>query len=805
MLLFGHRGAGKSALIGALMRAGEVQGETLRGEVVPTSPELPLIRDAAYSGTLESSSAELTSFTVRLRPWRVGTRAVSDPLTVILDDCDGKAAEDLIRHSEPITQRHPDSELARAVVETDAIVLLVDAASTRAQLAEAFKAFDAFLTTVERAKTDARTVGGFPVFLVLTQCDRLAQKGDTRREWEARVADRVDYAWAEFDEFLKEADHGDAPAAPFLSFGSIDLTVAAVALRPPPLLEAPTPADEPYLVAELFRDCFAAAKAHHERHRRSEARLWWTVRAALTALCFLVLAFGSIALFPPQGSAPDLAARVDDYELHEPPAAVRLSDPERDRNRQTLRRFANDAAFRSLSNDRRGFVESRLKEIDDYLAYRARLAGATAPVSARSLPDLVQIRETLKTALALPGEYSWGETAAAQLRDKWLADCAALEAAQQACVDRYRDRDRAGTELTLKRTFDAGWIRDLDALLTRDTQSPFPPEEPIPGSPELKQPRGEAITYQVPLEFDEVYRARRYWEQTRDLLVHLRDLLDALGLVRAPDRPPAVLSLPESGGADPAERLATLARTYPRQSADYAEWEAWRFPDPVRGEITGLLQTSFVNGVRHTQKLMRVEDTLAGWNALGATLAEPRFRDWGRFLHLLAKLQNPNVPDPVTELAVLLRDLDKKTFELDPRGFELAVPLDLTFERVEPVGPFTITVTHRGQGATAKFTVGKGTVRGTTTVYPLVPDGPTKLSYRAGDSLRAELPVRAGARELNLLWDTGPTSVFQFDRLTHEPRLTKPGGGTEPASGVKLVPTAGTVPTLPVLFPKRAP
>ncbi|MDY3552667.1 hypothetical protein R5W24_001753 [Gemmata sp. JC717] len=772
---------------------------------MPTSPELPLIRDAAYSGTLESTSAELTSFTVRLRPCRVGTRAVSDPLTVILDDCDGKAAEDLIRHSEPITQRHPDSELARAVVETDAIVLLVDAASTRPQLAEAFKAFDAFLTTVERAKTDARTVGGFPVFLVLTQCDRLAQKSDTRREWEARVADRVDYAWAEFDEFLKEADHGDAPAAPFLSFGSIDLTVAAVALRRPPLLEAPTPADEPYLVAELFRDCFAAAKAHHERHRRSEARLWWTVRAALTALCFLVLAFGSIALFPPQGSAPDLAARIDDYELHEPPAAVRLSDTERDRNRQTLRRFANDGAFRSLSNDRRGFVESRLKEIDDYLAYRARLAGATAPASARSLPDLGQVRETLKTALALPGEYSWGETAAAQLRDKWLGDCAALEAAQQACVDRFRDRDRAGTELTLKRTFDAGWLRDLDALLARDTQPPFPPHEPIPGSPELKQPRGEAITYQVPLEFDEVYRARRYWEQTRDLLVHLRDLLDALGLVRAPDRPPAVLILPESGGADPAERLAALARTYARQSAEYTEWEAWRFPDPVRGEITALLQKSFVNGVRHTQKLMRVEDTLAGWSALGAALAEPRFRDWGRFLHLLAKLQNPNAPDPVAELAVFLRDLDKKTFELDPHGFELAVPLDLTFERVEAVGPFTITVTHGAQGSAAKFAVGKGTVRGTTTVYPLVPDGPTKLAYRAGDSLRAELPVRAGVRELKLLWDTGPTSVLQFDRLTYEPRLTKPGGGTEPASGVKLVLTAGTVPALPVLFPKRAP
>jgi hypothetical protein len=113
---------------------------------------------------------------------------------VVLDDCSGAAAEALLEHPTPITRREPGSPLARAVVETDAIVLLVDAASTPGELQEAFGEFDAFLTTVERAKTDARDVGGFPVFLVLTQCDRLAQPGDTHRVWEARVNDRAEAA-----------------------------------------------------------------------------------------------------------------------------------------------------------------------------------------------------------------------------------------------------------------------------------------------------------------------------------------------------------------------------------------------------------------------------------------------------------------------------------------------------------------------------------------------------------------------------------------------------------------------------------
>ncbi|HEY1190897.1 MAG TPA: hypothetical protein VGE74_24915, partial [Gemmata sp.] len=120
VLLFGHRGSGKSALIGALLRAGETQGEALRGEVVHSSDELPRLRDAAYSGQLEPTGTELKSFTIKLRPWRDGARTLMDPLTVVLDDCDGAAAAALIEHPEPITQRAPGSPLARAVVETDA-------------------------------------------------------------------------------------------------------------------------------------------------------------------------------------------------------------------------------------------------------------------------------------------------------------------------------------------------------------------------------------------------------------------------------------------------------------------------------------------------------------------------------------------------------------------------------------------------------------------------------------------------------------------------------------------------------------
>ena len=125
--------------------------------------------------------------------------------------------------------------MAKAVVGADAIVLLVDAASTDEEMQEAFAEFDTFLKVVNQAKTDARAVGGFPVFMVLTQCDRLARAGDTVHAWEARVQHKTEAAWKAFDDFLKDAAPEEGDASPYLAFGSVDLTVLAVAVRWPPL------------------------------------------------------------------------------------------------------------------------------------------------------------------------------------------------------------------------------------------------------------------------------------------------------------------------------------------------------------------------------------------------------------------------------------------------------------------------------------------------------------------------------------------------------------------------------------------
>src|SRR5579872_6880480 len=145
VLLFGHSGAGKSALLGALLQAGEMQGETLLGELLEPSGRLASIRDAIYGGKeLEKTHTELTSYTVRLRPWRVGTRVVSEPVAIVLHDCSGKAAESLIRHPDSLRDPETRAPVARAVIEADAILLLVNASADDKELSIAFAEFHAF-------------------------------------------------------------------------------------------------------------------------------------------------------------------------------------------------------------------------------------------------------------------------------------------------------------------------------------------------------------------------------------------------------------------------------------------------------------------------------------------------------------------------------------------------------------------------------------------------------------------------------------------------------------------------------------
>ncbi|HEX4610967.1 MAG TPA: hypothetical protein VH092_22445 [Urbifossiella sp.] len=809
VLLFGYPKSGKTHLLGALLQASETQPDVLGAEVIDPTGRLAAVRDAVYAGApFENTRTELVSVPVFLRDPAAGRTAPAREFA--LSDCDGHASSALLKNPVALDARRVNGTVARAVLGADLIALVVDAGLTDDDLAERFEDFLFFLEQVHGRRLREREVGGLPVFVVVSRCDLLARPGDTAAEWAARVRGNMRYVLRQFEEFIADQLPLEGHGTSYLPFGSVDVEGYATAVRRPQLADEPDGPAEPFGVAEFFRAAFAAAAAHRDRARSSDRRLRRTVWAVAAAVGVMLGGAAAVAVFQPPSADPELPDRVRLYARGEPPAADRLAEKNLARNKRLLAGFRADPGFFALPGDLQGFVEGRLREAEDYQDYRAKLAAQAAPAEARTLDDLERIRTRLTTDLALPAEYTWGDTEAAKLRDKWLADVTLIRAAEAGWYDWYRGLVNQATALTLTGSFDGDWRDRVNVLADAARQPQYSQAAVIPGSEPVPQPRGEAVTYRVPFEYDRVFQARRDWEYARARLLHLRDLADALGLTppTAIDGPRLLVIPPP--GAVPAtflgDRLTELQKRY---SADgYREWELAGFPDPARKVLAAQLRTSFGNGVRVVRGLvldriggnLTAADTPEGWARTAAGLTDPPVRDWGRYLQLLARLENPAAPDPVDELAAFLR---APQFALDLRGAEVRIPLALRVPAVVPAGPLTVTLVPRAGGdpvVRAYPPAGEPSPRDLGVAYTF---GPAPLLlYRPGDGLRAELPVRSGDQRFTLVWDGSGTRSFQFEAFDREPRLLRAGAPPEPATGVTLTPAAGSVlPRVPVLLP----
>jgi hypothetical protein len=782
ILLFGHPGSGKSSLLGALHRAGETQLEQLGTEVIDPSGRLPRISQHIYAGTpLERTQTELVTYELRLK------HGANQPAqTAVIHDCDGNAANALLKHPDPITERDVRGLVASAVVQADLLALVVNAGAADEDLDDAFDEFLMLLERVHGRKVFEREVGGFPIELILTQCDALFEPGDTRERWLEEVASRLDHALNRFEEFLRE----QGAVTDYLPFGSITLHGHGVAVREPG-------GNEPFGVAECFHEFFRRAEAHRNRVKRSQKQLRRTLWAVACLVWLLFTGAVAVSLYQPPPADPGLASRVQSYRDREPPAAERLSTRNLTKNRRLLAEFQADSGFFALPSDLREFVAGRLNEVDEYQAYVAKLAATPSPAETRSLEELARTEAKLLGELSPPARYTWGDTEAVKLRDKWLADAPALRGAEAAWQEWYRGLVNQALALTHTRTFEGEWRDRVAALEVAGTRPPFDDAAPIPGSPSVPLARGEAATYGAAAAFDRVYEASRDWEFTRTRLGRMRDFADALGLTSDPSR--KLLDVPPPGVAfDPAERVKRIASD---TALSLNDWPLANFPEPGRAVLAARLRESTGHAAKHTRMLIGAKlaaDSPDAWRKLADELADPAIRDWGRLLHLLLKLEDSQAADPVLELAAFLR---KPEFALDLKGVELTIPAALRVPALVPAGPMTVTVVPaNGEPVLRNFKLsGEAVTVGLNTLYRMVPEKPGAIAFKPGDGLRIELPVRSGEQKLQLIWDDSMNRTFPFDRFTREPRITP---GSEPGTGVVLAPAFGSrVPKLPLLLP----
>jgi GTPase SAR1 family protein len=798
VVLFGMPNAGKTSLLAALTQATQTQEGSLGAHVTDIPDSLKEIRRQVYEEHARQTLDEIVPYPVKVDP------AWGEDFRAILYDCDGRVANELLTRQKFLDRGEKVGKLAQAILDADALILVVDASADADQMHSDFREFRRFLRLLKAQRTRGREVGGMPVFLALTKCDRLANPGMTRSEWEGRIEEKKQEVARRFRDFLKEDDE-----TPFLSFGSIDLEVATTAIRQPELKHIPAQAQEPYGVAELFHECLEAAERFQLRTVRGRRRLFWTVVGALSFL--LVMAVGAaIFIFSPASNRPPaLTAKVESYQAREGATpSTRLSGGAAALQRRLaeLTEFQNDPQFEQLPGNLQGYVTSRRDELTAYLRYREELYRTTPPAKAQSLAELEQVRERL-AKLDPPEVYraAWKETEAVRYRDRLLAEVPTLHQAADDLRSFFQRLSTKAVDLLFTSEVQADWERRVQELSAEAESQPFAETDPARG----------AAYY-----FDEVARARRDWQQARERLGRLRDLATALGLIGNPSAPQAALAITEPpAGADinglARQRLEALRRYYP----DYEAWSPATLPDPVRPQIVGRLRGSFDQAIRNGQRMiaerLRADnpngpERHTDWLQIADWIMSPSVREWRELTTVLAKLLEPSAEDPALTLAGFLR---KAAFDIELRKLKLRIPDNLRGQRLRPAGPLVVYY-RAAADENAPYSAIRFKQVGEPARDPQVAalsynfqldEGDGRIRFKPGDTFWAELRLKEGDRDWQLTWAKRRAASYQFERLTTEPLLHDPQRDSstgETAEGAQLTVTDGKLPTIPPLLPE---
>jgi hypothetical protein len=522
VVLFGMPDAGKSSLLGALAQAAQTQEHVLNGRLVDPTAGLADLQRRLYEDRPRETLEEIVPYPVRLQPYAAPGKADGRAaLEAVLIDCDGRVANELLSHQKYL---RPDSSLARAILEADTLVLVVDASANPAHLERDFAQFGRFLGLLEKSRARRSDVGGLPVYLVLTKCDLVAQKGDTTVTWIDRIEERKRQVGLRFQEFLnRRSDHEPVP------FGSIELHLWATAVKRPALADAPARPREPYGVGELFRQCLESADHYQKREDRAGARLQWTLLGSLGLLVLLGGLAVTLYLTQPGAKYNPLEGKVETYFSEIETQTPRQRQRNLGKNIRELQAIVADTTFATLPRETQQRVRDSLRKMEAYrrayAAFEEKLRQIDKADEARDESDLRGIARKLQ-ALEPPRRFEsgWEETDAGR---EWVArrkDVRAIERAVAQAKQLYDRVSREGNRL----------LKDLEQgklTIPKAKGAANNLIKEVEGQDRKKEtgkkvPGSATVTYAKVDNFPTVKPLRQAWEQVRDSLENVPGLVD---------------------------------------------------------------------------------------------------------------------------------------------------------------------------------------------------------------------------------------------------------------------------------------
>jgi hypothetical protein len=799
--------AGKSSLLGALAQAAQTQEHLLNGHLTDSAKGLAELQRRLYDAQPRETLEEVVPYPVLFEPFVPYERGVDARTEAVLVDCDGRAANDLLARRRELLASAEEGGLAQAVLEADALLLVIDAAATPSQVEADFAEFGRFLRLLEQSRGRRSDISGLPVFLVLTKCDLLAQPSDTPAGWIERIEARKRELRARFQEFLAR-QRNEAP----LPFGSIDLHLWATAVKRPALVGSAAKPREPYGVAELFRQAFDHARGFQARRAHARHRLFWTIAASVGMVAgMLAVAVFLFVKRPQEEQGPwDLLNKIESYRASEAQTpSSRLREPLQPKI-NVLSDLQGAPDFDKLPEEKQEYVTTRLRELQEYQEYKERLLRLT-PIgrvqTERELDDL----ETSLNRLAVPDTHApdWDRTDAVLWRARRLDEIKAVRAAITDVEDWYRRIIRRGEGLWAFSGQTAAapvswpdWQSQVQDLWTEAENPPYQPFAAVPGS---------GLTYEAVFRFDRINSVRSEWTRLKQRLERVAHLSAALGLA-GPMPGRSALDLPANFTADQAAvRLQELEKAYPRYREELTLAE---LPEAIAGEVRAAARTRYQHALEAGQKVVlrhlqdaapEDPDKSANWRRLTSWLTDPpELKAWRVLATVLARLQSPEASDPVTALDGFLR---QERFDLVVRRVIIEFPEEL---KVKPDGKLALHHQTGGQSQpTLSFEVlgdARHDARRRLDTYTFQPTAGVTMTYRPGDTFWIDLPVkRADASDWILTWAASRSQVFQFERLSLPPRLHGKGqpnwvGESLPAIRVEVVPEGG-IPPVPDLLP----
>lgn len=454
IVLFGAEGAGKSSLLGALAQASQTQASVLGSQLVDMTGGLTELQKRTYESKQTETSEEIVPYPVTLQG--------GANLEATLIDCDGRVAQEYLTGKRMLDEH---AQLAEAVTRADALVLAV-APGESGQLEQSFSQLVPFLQLFEQQRGRRSEIAGLPVYLVLTKCDLLARKDDTNSTWIQRIEEFKRKVGKRFEDFLERSK--------VVPFGKIDLRLWATAVKRPTLTDRPARPQEPYGVAELFRQVVDSAQAFHEQGIHAVQRLHFAVVGLVAVVA--VMGVLAAAFFLSRPSA-EVAALENAIRTALPPptasATERLREPLEPKVKELVK-IQENPDFGGLPSKLQEEVRQALQELTAYQELAKKVAELKRVHALKKEEDIAsQAREVDKITLPPPYAAAWAETRAVKRIQQYKNELAALAKAVAAEKEWLKKQIEEGEKLRRMAIPAEGsperqaWIDRADAFLKR--------------------------------------------------------------------------------------------------------------------------------------------------------------------------------------------------------------------------------------------------------------------------------------------------------------------------------------------------